>query len=187
MYLQKSATDLKFNVAQLLREDIGEHREYTFSEHAIVLDDETTLHQVTGRVRFTHTASGVLAAGVVHGTVEAVCTRCLNATQVTLDFGFEDEFHSVVDVTTGYNLPKPTEEDPFFISESHLVDLGEAIRAYALLELPMQPLCRSDCKGICPSCGADLNIEACACHEEEVDERLAALSALLNQNTPDKE
>jgi uncharacterized protein len=175
-------TDLKFNVAQLLREEVGARREYDFAEAALLLDAETTLRQIVGRVRFTRTASGVLGDVEAHGVVEMPCMRCLNPSTQTIAVQFRDEFHSKIEVNTGLPLPQPQEEDPFYITENHLVDLEEVIREYALLELPMQPLCRPDCKGICPTCGADRNIEECRCQNEESDDRFAALKALLEDN-----
>jgi len=182
MHVNKLATDLKFNVAQLLREEIGARRNYTFAEEALPLDDTTTLRQLDGSVRFIRTASGVLADVYARGMVEQACIRCLAPTTLVLELDFRDEFHSKIEVTTGISLPKPDEEDPFFIDESHKIDLGEVIREYALLELPMQPLCREDCKGLCPVCGADLNTEPCDCHSEEGDDRFAVLSSLLNRH-----
>lgn len=180
MHMNKSKTDLKFNVAQLLREEIGGRREYQFHEDALALDDQLELRQLHGTVRFTRTASGVLADVAVRGEVEAPCNRCLTPVQLAIAPQFRDEFHSKIEVNTGVPLPKPDEEDPFYIDESHLVDLGEAIREYALLELPMRVLCRSDCKGLCPICGVDLNEETCGCQREESDERFAALRQLLD-------
>jgi uncharacterized protein len=107
--------------------------------------------------------------------------RCLNLSTQAISVQFRDEFHSKVEVNTGIALPQPDEEDPFYITENHLVDLGEAIREYTLLELPMQPLCKLDCQGICPSCGADRNTEECRCENEESDDRFAALKALLHK------
>jgi uncharacterized protein len=176
-------TDLKFNVAQLLREEIGARREYEFTEEALPLDEEFMLRDIVGRVRFTRTASGVLANADAHGVVEMPCMRCLNPSTQAISVQFRDEFHSKIEVNTGFPLPKPAEEDPFFITENHLVDLEEAIREYALLALPMQPLCKPDCKGLCPTCGADRNVEACACQNEEDDDRFAALKVLLNEDT----
>jgi uncharacterized protein len=174
-------TDLKFNVAQLLREEIGGKRSYEFTEESLPLDEETTLTQIEGNVRFTRTASGVLGEANVRGVVEMLCTRCLNPATPSIELHFRDEFHSKIEVNTGVPLPAPDEEDPFFISESHLVDLGEAIREYALLELPMQPLCNAECKGLCPTCGADLNAGPCDCQPDENDERFAALKTLLEE------
>ena len=181
MHIHKSMTDLKFNVAQLLREEVGARRNYTFAEDALPLDDETTLEQLDGKVRFTRTTTGVLVDVDAHGVVITPCIRCLNPSNQQVDLHFRDEFHSKIEVNTGAPLPKPDEEDPFFIDESHLVDLGEAIREYALLELPMQPLCRPDCRGLCPTCGADLNSGPCDCRNDDVDERFDALKALLEE------
>lgn len=181
MHVNKPVTDLRFNVAQLLREEIGGRRTYTFQENELPLDEGTLLRQLNGSVRFTRTASGVLADVQAVGQVELPCIRCLASSIQPITLDFRDEFHSVIEVNTGVSLPKPDEEDPFFISESHLVDLGEAIREYALLEMPMQPLCRSDCKGLCPTCGADLNEGPCACRNEEDDDRFAVLKTLLDK------
>jgi uncharacterized protein len=172
--------DLKFNVAQLLREQIGAQRTHTFSEDHLALDDAQTLRAIEGQVRFTRTASGVIADARAIGIVDMECNRCLKPLEQPIQVRFYDEFHSTVEVNTGSPLPTPDEEDPFLIDELHMVDLGEAIREYALLELPMRPLCKPDCKGLCPHCGIDLNVEQCNCADADVDERMAALRALLN-------
>lgn len=182
MHINKPETDLRFNVAQLLREEIGGRRNYTFHEAALPLDDHVVLRDLEGGVRFTRTASGVLADVQAQGVVETQCIRCLAPAEAPVEVAFRDEFHSVVEVNTGASLPTPDEDDPFFISESHLVDLGEALREYALIAMPMQPLCREDCKGLCPTCGADLNEGPCDCAEDEGDDRFAVLKKLLDTN-----
>ncbi len=180
MHTHKSHTDLTFNVAQLLREEIGGRRNYTFAEDAIPIDTDLTLQQVTGSVKFTRTASGVLADVVARGVIPTQCSRCLTDVTQPLEVHFRDEFHAQVEVTTGFALPKPDEDDPFFISESHMLDLEEPIRAYTLLAMPMQILCRIDCKGLCPSCGTDWNVTTCDCRNDEGDERFAVLKTLLD-------
>jgi uncharacterized protein len=54
------------------------------------------------------------------------------------------------------------------------------------LNIPMKPLCRPDCRGLCPECGADLNAGACGCAEQAVDPRWAALAALKDSSNPDR-
>ncbi|MEN9935754.1 MAG: hypothetical protein RLZZ387_2333 [Chloroflexota bacterium] len=181
MHVNKPNTDLKFNVAQLLREEVGGRRKYDFDENVLPLDDDTELRQLTGTVRFTRTPSGVFADVRAHGTSEMECIRCLTKAAQPVEIQFKDEFHSKIEVNTGIALPKPDEEDPFFIDEAHMLDLGEAIREYALLALPMQPLCRDDCKGICPICGKDRNVEPCECAEGGGDDRFSILRSLLNE------
>jgi uncharacterized protein len=179
MHMHKSRPDLTFNVAQLLREEIGGRRSYTFTERLLELDTDLVMRDLEGSVRFTRTASGVLADAEAHGAVEMQCTRCLAPAPQEIAVAFRDEFHSRVEVNTGFALPKPDEEDPFFIDELHMLDLGEAIREYALIALPMRPLCKPDCQGLCPTCGVDRNVETCNCQEAAGDERFAALRSLL--------
>lgn len=181
MYVNKPNTDLKFNVAQLLREEVGGRRAYTFTEDQLPLDDTFTLRNLEGSVRFTRTVSGVLAVARARGTVDMECIRCLSQSPQLVEVEFSDEFHSRVEVNTGVALPKPDEEDPFFLDEAHRVDLGEAIREYALLALPMQPLCGPDCKGLCPICGKDRNIEECNCADSSGDDRFSILRSLLKE------
>lgn len=182
MHMNTSKTDLKFNVAQLLREEIGGRRHYTFREDELPLDEALTLQQIEGDVRFTRTASGVLADVRARGTVDLLCARCLAPAPQQITLHFRDEFHSVIEVTTGVSLPEPDEEDPFLIDESHLVDIGEALREYALIQIPMQALCHPECKGLCPNCGIDRNVETCDCQNDTSDERFAALRVLLDKD-----
>jgi uncharacterized protein len=60
------------------------------------------------------------------------------------------------------------------------IDLGEVMREQFFLALPMKPLCRPDCRGLCPVCGKNRNIEQCECREEWTDPRLAPLKKLLD-------
>ncbi len=59
------------------------------------------------------------------------------------------------------------------------VDLDDLVREQILLALPTRQLCRDDCKGLCPTCGANLNQTTCDCSAEEIDPRFAALAQLL--------
>lgn len=131
---------IKFNVAQLLREEIGARRDYEFSEDALPLDETLVLRTISGWVRFTRTTTGVFAHVQASGTVQLVCVRSLDEFDYPVEIEAEDQFHSVVDVFTGAKLHKPAEEDPFFLDEFHMADIGRMIREYTLLELPINPV-----------------------------------------------
>ena len=62
------------------------------------------------------------------------------------------------------------------------IDLGEVVREQLYLALPMKPLCREDCKGLCPVCGVNRNRETCTCQQEWVDPRMAALKKWKTRN-----
>jgi uncharacterized protein len=65
--------------------------------------------------------------------------------------------------------------------KNETIDLGEMMRDEFYLALPMKPLCRADCKGICPVCGVNRNREACACKAEWIDPRMEPLKKLFDQ------
>ncbi len=134
-------TRLKFNVAQLLRETVGSRRDYTFAEDALPLDQSLVLRGLEGTVRFTRTASGVFVHIYVRGKVRLTCVRSLEGFDEPLELDIADEFHSIIDVDAGSRLPHPDEEDPFLLDAFHMADVGEAIREYALLALPISPVC----------------------------------------------
>lgn len=61
------------------------------------------------------------------------------------------------------------------------IDLGQMIREQVLLSLPMKPLCKEECRGLCPECGANRNIEDCDCAPQESDPRWSTLKSLLGR------
>ena len=174
-------SEYRFNVAQLLQEPTGATRHYKLDDEQLDLGDGRRVQPVKGAVRLTRTQNGVLADVDAGGQVQIECGRCLTETSQALEFPFSEEFYQTVAVNTGAVLPKPEEPDVFLIDETHKLDLGDAMREYALLSVPMLPVCRPDCKGLCPECGANLNEVDCGCDTERVDERLAALKQLLDQ------
>ncbi|MBX0326859.1 DUF177 domain-containing protein [Oscillochloris sp. ZM17-4] len=131
---------IKFNVAQLLREIVGGRREYTFTEESLPLDNQLVLRSIRGEVRFTRTVTGVYARVRARGMVELICVRSLEPFDHLVELDFSDEFHSTVDVMTGVGMPKPEEDDPYLINELHMADIGDAIRDYTILDLPISPV-----------------------------------------------
>ncbi|NJP05189.1 MAG: DUF177 domain-containing protein [Chloroflexaceae bacterium] len=133
-------TQIKYNVAQLLRELIGARRAYDLYEDQLPLDDTLVLRDIGGRVLFTRTATGVLVHAQVQAMVQLTCVRSLELFDYRVSLDFQEEMHAQIDVTTGVHLPRPSEEDPFFLDEQHMADVGELIREYTLLELPVYPV-----------------------------------------------
>jgi uncharacterized protein len=168
----------EINVAQLLKEAIGATRVFEIDE-ALYLDETTQCH-VQGEVEFLRTRRGILVRGTFTGTSRLVCSRCLDSFEYPLIFRIEEEFLPSVDVTSG--VPLPLDDDPatFTIDDRHVLDLSEAIRQYALLAIPMKPMCRPDCAGLCPQCGANLNQQRCHCPPSSGNPLLDELTKLHN-------
>jgi len=167
------------NVSGLLKSSLGSKRSYRINDTVSISGGDSL---VQGEVWLTRTDRGILVKARLNMEVEVSCSRCLSSFGYPLKLDFEEEYFPAVDVVSGRSLPLPEEPGCFVISESHVLDLTEAVRQYALLAIPMKPLCREGCAGWCPTCGRNLNLGACACPPQGLDPRLAGLRKLLSTN-----
>jgi len=160
------------NVSQLLTEPVGSTRRYEFDE----LAEPEDRGRVNGKVELTRSNRSILVRAALNAGLNLECARCLKPARCPISFEINEEFFPTIDATSGLPVKVP-EASGFTIDHDHILDLGEAVRQYALLSIPMKPLCRPDCAGLCPACGSDLNRGRCDC-PPETDPRWAALLAL---------
>jgi uncharacterized protein len=171
-----------FNVAQLLREPIGAERTYEIDADVPDVVEDAAPSHVKGTVRLVRTHRGLLAYASLDGVLRDVCSRCLGPVEMPVHLTVEEEFLPSVDVNSGAPLPvEDADADAFRIDDHHHLDLTEAVRQALVTEQPMQPLCRPDCAGLCPTCGVDLNQSTCQCPRDETDPRWAVLSQLATR------
>jgi uncharacterized protein len=121
-------------------------------------------------------------AGRVQSTLELPCSRCLEPFTMPVDQTFDLRYQPHAK-NTG-DGEREIEEDDLTTAfyENDEIDLGQLVREQFYLALPMKPLCRDNCKGLCPNCGANWNNEACDCKQGWEDPRLAALRELRTTN-----
>jgi uncharacterized protein len=178
---------VQYNVAQLLKSPVGATRAYTLDEPFGSSDDVPFAGAIQGDVQFTHVNNGIVVNARLHGPVTLECSRCLEPFVSDLDLSFAERYISTFDVYTGVPVHEPEEdeddEDVYTLDARHELDLHEAIRQQAVMNVPMQPIHAADCAGLCPICGVNRNEQPCACRDTPViDPRLAALSELLAGN-----
>ncbi|MGH2754619.1 MAG: YceD family protein [Actinomycetota bacterium] len=128
---------------------------------------------IDARLRAESVVEGVLVTGPVTAPVAYECARCL--TPVTSDV--------VLDVCELFVAPgheAPPEEEAYEVTGLE-IDLEPMLRDNIALALPLNPVCRDDCLGICARCGRDLNQGPCDCSDEELDPRWAELAALRDK------
>ncbi len=169
---------MQFVVGQQLREPVGTVTHYEISESRPLAQGEDSLSELTGSVDLMRTDKGILVSTVLHCTVSAKCSRCLSDVSYPLTLTFEEEYFPTVDASTGEALPLLADSDAFLIDTHQVLDLAEAVRQYRLIAEPMQPLCKTDCLGLCPRCGRNLNQGPCGCPSQETDARWTALAGL---------
>ena len=171
---------LQYNVSTLLKEPVGSTREYEIEGRALVNEDDPETRDVAGQVTFLRTNEGILVSAEVRGVELDKCSRCLKEIDIPVSLAFEEMFYPMSDISTGARVPKPVDLDAFRLSERWILDLEEPIRQFWTVALPMQPLCRTDCRGLCPQCGQDWNEGECEC-APNADERWSALRTLLRK------
>ena len=169
---------MHINVAQLLQATVGTTRDYQVSEPVDITGDGDA-RPVQGEVELQRTPGSIVVKGALHTNVELSCSRCLSQFTYEITLNFEEEYIPTVDVLSGAPLPPPEEAGAFTIDGHHVIDLTEAIRQYTVLAIPMKPLCKEECAGLCPSCGQNLNQETCDCPVQEIDPRWSELTKLL--------
>jgi uncharacterized protein len=130
---------------------------------------------------------GVEIRGEITATLRLECSRCLEPYAVPL----RAEFFLVVvseavEFGTGENR-LDLDDASLFYADRGKVDLREIAREQIDLNLPLKPLCRDDCAGLCPTCGANRNRIECVCPSGDVDPRLAPLLDLRQKRRESRE
>ena len=107
--------------------------------------------------------------GSLNTTVEQMCSRCLEPARVGItkafDLFFRERDEAMFDEDEEVELDEEETRTAFFTGTK--LAMGDILREQVLLALPMKALCRVDCKGLCPTCGTNLNSGSCNCPKEE--------------------
>ena len=107
----------------------------------------------------------------------APCARCLRDVRGSFSYDLEK---TVAPASQLEGLDED-KKDEFAVVEDGFLDMDEQLLEILEIEFPVRFLCSSDCKGLCPKCGADLNEGPCGCEGEEIDPRLAPLKEILRR------
>jgi uncharacterized protein len=122
---------------------------------------------VTGHVRFQMVSQRILANGCLETRVETECVRCLARAELPIraevDMVFEKRPLMEEDKAAALAAAWEAESREIDYYDEEELDPTEAFRQLLTIELPGYPLCKKDCRGLCPNCGADLNQGNCSC------------------------
>ena len=120
---------------------------------------------VKAELLVTGSDASLTAEGQVTGRLSLRCVRCLES----FDYNFSVPFREV------YSRKPSGETGEEILFSGDFIELGPEIQKAIILTLPMKPLCREDCQGLCPTCGCDLNNSKCDCTGEDLDPRFSVL------------
>ena len=130
------------------------------------LNDET---EIEIALQLESINGGIIVQGTVTGQSQLLCGRCLRNIEYANVASIDEMYQRVPDNPDAYPI----------VGES--LDLQPMVREMVLLSLPDTPLCKADCPGLCPQCGADLQSAPCGCQAQRLDERWAILDHLREE------
>ncbi len=170
---------LHYNVAQFLKSEVGQTRSYDFESPLPIDLDGILASDIRGHVKFSLTNFSILADVEADAMLHLTCARCLEPCQDPVHIEFVEEYLPTIDIATGQPSPAPSSDTAFVISQSHTLDLREALRQNLVLAIELIPVCRPDCRGLCPTCGVNRNLQTCACPPVEAASPFAALQDIF--------
>ncbi len=116
------------------------------------------------QVDVTNTGDALLVTGTVEGEAKTSCARCVDE----FSFPVTGEVEGYFLIGADREAPEDMDDDEFdVLPDDNVIDLEPLLRAALLLEFPLVPLCDEECKGLCPTCGANLNDGPCGCAPAE--------------------
>lgn len=135
---------------------------------------------VSGKTELLRNTLGELRVrGRLSVAVESPCHRCLEDTRIDIAESFDLFYRPTPEAGTQHpevRIEEGEEELAFY--EGDGIRLEDVVREFVLLQVPMHVLCRTDCRGLCPVCGRNRNLESCECSVPKTDDRWSALRKL---------
>jgi uncharacterized protein len=143
---------LRLNVGFLVHQQIGSNRDIHFDFPKIRLGEDLLMSDFSGTARISRTPQGILSQCTFQGTTVVPCVRCLNDSTQPLKTEFSELF--------AFSERSITESE-LLLPDDGTIDLEPIAREYLLIEIPISPLCKPECKGLCPICGENWNQAIC--------------------------
>jgi len=116
--------------------------------------------------------------GELHTRLEFVCARCLEPVLEEVGREFDLFYRPLQSMTQEEEVRLRLDDTEIAFFEGEGLFLTDVLAEQVLLSIPMKVICRSDCRGLCPHCGANLNTDECRCEAHVPDSRLAPLARL---------
>ncbi|MDD5711815.1 MAG: DUF177 domain-containing protein [Smithellaceae bacterium] len=175
---------MKINISQIPEEGLNLQIEKDEAWFRQAMPAELGEHGISAAeitCRLQRVRETVYVEGEIKAELSAACGRCLEEIKLPLAGSFR---YTLIPAPKEYaeESELSAEDMDSLYYEEEAVDLDPIIVEQVILQIPMKILCREDCKGLCPQCGANLNKGKCSCPEKPVDERLAVLKNLKLEN-----
>jgi len=147
------------------------------------LSQQTMVEAIGSAELLANTLGEIRIQGHLSVRMGAECDRCLEPAEFPIDSQFDLFYRPAVEARAESEVEIDPGETEIAYYEGGGIELKDVLREFVLLAMPMQRICRTDCRGICPLCGQDRNLQACGCEPKPRDDRWAALKKLQTKGT----
>jgi uncharacterized protein len=162
----------RLNVGFIVHQPVGYSHEFDFDFPKIQIADDLDLTNFSGIATVGRTPQGLLVQADFSADMRMECVRCLSKYDQLLNWSMTELY--------AFTSKSLTESGLLLPEDAH-IDLQPLIRQDALLEVPINPICKPDCKGLCPICGQDLNKRDCGHRPPIAESPFSALKDLLKE------
>lgn len=158
-----------------VKKDVGATQMYHFSVSSLSTGAVTyTDLDISGEV--LNNGAILEVKGQILGEARLVCGRCLEPYLARVEIPFQEDFKE--------GLPESDQEADMSWYQDDSIDIAETVRESLIFAEPFKNVCREECRGLCPICGKNLNMESCTCTTETINPKFAVLQKLLEPQDP---
>lgn len=162
----------RLNVGFIVHQEVGYKHEFSFEFEQIQISDDLDLRHFEGVASVGRTPQGLIVQANFSAETTLECVRCLNEFDHSLTWQLTELY--------AFNKKSVSESELLLPEDAH-IDLQPLVREYALLEVPIKPICKPTCKGLCSVCGEDLNQIDCGHKDIAEESPFSALKGLLGE------
>ena len=170
-----------FNVSGLLSGTLGESRQHEIENEQLTVADRLLTH-INGPIYLIRTDRTVILDADITAVTQETCSRCLEGAPVNIRVKMDEEFYPLNTDLMDHLDSNSQDNDPaLIIDKRNVLDLTEGLGQALVAAIPIAPLCKDECLGICTICAANRNLIDCSCPQSHSDLRWKSLDNLLDK------
>ena len=174
-----------FNVAGLLSGTLGDSRQHKIENEQLMVADRLLTH-INGPIHLIRTDRTVILDADITAVTQAICSRCLEVATVNINVQMNEEFYplniDLMDQFYGIETHDNFYDDPaLIIDKQNFLDLTKGLGQALIAAIPIAPLCKDECLGLCAICAVNRNLIDCSCPQSRSDLHWKSLDKLLDK------
>ena len=170
-----------FNLSGLLSGTLGDSRQHEIENEQLTVADRLLTH-INGPIYLIRTDRTVILDADITAVTQETCSRCLEVAPVNIRVKIDEEFYPLnIDLMDHLDSTSQDNDPALIIDKRNVLDLTEGLGQALVAAIPIAPLCKDECLGICVICAANRNLIDCSCPQSRSDLHWKSLDNLLDK------